>query len=164
MEFCCLGGVNALYQITGMQLQPVRDKLVKILRLKRETFSHKLYQMVFTFCLIDLAWVFFRTSNFSDALQIIKSMLTDKNIWILFDGSLFKLGLDQKNFLVMLLSIALLIFADYMKYKGVKVREIICRQELWFRWLVLSVGIAGILTFGAWGSGYNVNSFIYFQF
>lgn len=147
-----------------MQLQFVRDKLVKIFRLKRETFSHKLYQMVFTFCLIDLAWVFFRASNFSDALQIIKSMLTDKNIWILFDGSLFQLGLDQKNFLVMLLSIAILIFADYMKYKRAKVREIICRQELWFRWLVLSVGIASILTFGVWGSGYNANSFIYFQF
>lgn len=163
-NFVVWGGLNGLFQVIGDFLYPVRDRLVKILRFRRTTFSHKLYQMVFTFSLIDLSWVFFRANSFLDALYIMKSMLVANNIWILFDDSLFKLGLDWKNFLVMLLSIVLLLFVDYMKQKGIVLREVICGQELWFRWMVLAVGIACVFTFGIWGSEYNESSFIYFQF
>jgi len=145
-------------------LQPVRNKLVVFLQLNRETFSHKLYRVIATFCLIDFSWVFFRAHSIQTSLQIIKSMLTAQNIWILFDDSLFGLGLDWKNFMLMLGAIIILFFADFCKYRKIVVRNVICKQELWFRYLIVIGGMLSIIVFGIWGSGFNAESFIYFQF
>lgn len=163
-SFIAWGGLNGLFQVLGSIIKPARDRAVNALHLDRNSFSHRLYKTVATFGMVTLAWVFFRANSFKDGLRIVKRMLTAKNIWILFDDSLFKLGLDWKNFMIMLLAIALLAAADALKKRGVVVRDVICRQELWFRWLVLIGGIAGILIFGMWGSGYNAATFIYFQF
>lgn len=163
-SFIIWGGLNGVYQIVGAVLKPLRDKVVPALHLDRTTFSHKLFRTLFTFFLIDLTWVFFRANRLLDAVKIIISMLTAKNIWILFDDSLFQLGLDWKNFMVMVVAIIILLGADYLKKKGIVIREVICQQELWFRWIVMIIGIMSILLFGMWGSGYDAASFIYFQF
>lgn len=163
-SFVVWGGLNGLYQIIGSVLKPVRDKMISVFKLRRETFSHKLFQVFLTFILVDFAWLFFRASSFRDALSIIKSMFTVYNPWILFDGSLYTCGLDSKNFLLMLIAILILIAADIFKYKGIRLSNVILKQEYWFRWLVFAVAANLILLFGIWGSGYDAASFIYFQF
>lgn len=45
-------------------------------------------------------------------------MVTVKNPWVLFDGSLYECGLDEKNFRLMLLGIVILFFADFCKRNG----------------------------------------------
>jgi len=158
------GALNGLYQVIGDILKPVMNKAVRVFHVDRDSFSHRLLRMITTFILIDLSWVFFRTNSFSASIIIIRSMLTAGNIWVLFDDSIFNLGLDQKNFFVLFLSVLLLVFADLMKRKGVCLRKVIGEQGLWFRWLVIFVGVLCILIFGIWGSGYNAENFIYFQF
>lgn len=163
-SFIVWGGINGLYQIIGERLMPVRNKLNKLLRLKRESFGHKLFKVVTTFVLIDFAWIFFRANRFTDAFGIIKSMFSVRNWWVLFDDSLFTLGLDWKNFVLLILAILILLVSDIFKYKGIKVRRVIMRQELWLRWSLYIAAIAGILVFGIWGPGYDASAFIYFQF
>lgn len=163
-SFIVWGGINGIYQIIGERLMPVRNKLNKLLRLKRETFGHKLFKVVTTFALIDFAWIFFRANRFTDAFGIIKSMFSVRNWWVLFDDSLFTLGLDWKNFVLLILAILILLVSDIFKYKGIKVRRVIMRQELWFRWSLYIAAIAGILVFGIWVPGYDASAFIYFQF
>ena len=163
-SYIAWGGINGLYQVTGEILQPVRDKLVNLLHLNRESLGHKLIHIAGTFILVDFSWIFFRANHFSDALRIIKSILAAGNRWILFDGSLYKCGLDRKNFQLMLVGIGILLFADYFKHKGIKIRDIIIRQDYWFRWAFIAVSIAAILTVGIWGPNYNAANFIYFQF
>lgn len=158
------GGINGLYQVIGEILQPVRDKLVKLLHLNRESLGHKLAHIVGTFLLVDFSWIFFRANCFSDALRIIKSIRVTKNPWILFDGSLYNCGLDQKNFQLMLVGIGILLFADYFKHKGVKIRDIIIKQDYWFRWISIAFFILVLLTFGKYGPAYDAANFIYFQF
>lgn len=163
-SFVVWGGLNGVYQIIGGILKPVRDKLVDVLQLRRETFSHKLFKVISTFLLVDFAWLFFRASSFKDGLAMVRSMFTEYNPWILFDDSLYNLGLDSRNFSLMLIAIGILIIADIFKYKGIKISEVILKQEYWFRWLVFSVSASLILLFGIWGSAYDAASFIYFQF
>lgn len=163
-SFVVWGGLNGIYQIIGDILRPVRDKLVRVFELRRETFSHKLFKVISTFVLVDFAWLFFRAQSFKEALIIIKSMFTDYNPWILFDGSIYNCGLDSKNFMLMLIAILILLIADIFKYKGIKISEVILKQEYWFRWLVFGVSSSLILLFGIWGSAYDASSFIYFQF
>lgn len=146
---------------------PVRDRLQKVLHLDRNSFSHKLFQVVFTFCLVDFAWIFFRASTLQDALVAVNSIFHADNPWIFFDGSIYFVGgglLPQKGYQFLWLSIAVLLIADIFKYKGIRIREVIARQELWFRWLVYIIGVLSILVFGIYGYGFDEQNFIYFQF
>lgn len=162
--FVAWGVLNGLYQILGELLKPVRNRVVSLMRLNRDTFSHKLFNVVATFILIDISWVFFRARDISTAFDLFRSMLTADNFYILFNDSLFKAGLDAKNFLVMLLAIGVLMIADFFKYRGIEVRKALCRQELWFRWMFLIAATVFIVVFGVWGSGFSEAAFIYFQF
>ncbi len=163
-SFIVWGGLNGLYQIIGEVLQPLRDKVVKILKLNRESLGHKLIHILGTFILVDFAWIFFRAEGFRNAFAIIKSIINVRNPWILFDGSLYLCGLDEKSFRLMLISIVVLLFADICKARGIIIRKVIIEQDYWFRWIFVAVSIACILTFGIWGPGYNQSNFIYFQF
>ncbi len=164
LSFIIWGGLNGLYQVIGEILQPVRDKVVSVLRLNRSSIGHKLIKGIITFALIDFSWIFFRANGYRESLAIIQSMLTYKNPWILIDGSLYNCGLDSKNFGLMILCIAVIVFADILKKRGIKVRSVIAQQDYWCRYLVLIFAICFILIFGIWGSGYDVTGFIYFQF
>ena len=158
------GGLNGIFQIIGDRLKGVRDWLVKKLHLNRETASHKIYKIITTFILIDFTWIFFRASSATVALKMVKSIFTTYNPWILFDGSLFELGLGRKEFQFMILSIIILLIADFIKWKGHSVREWVYKQERWFRWAFYIVAILVVLVFGVWGPAFDESSFIYFQF
>lgn len=158
------GVLNGIYQVVGEILQPVRDKLVLLLHLNRESLAHKLIHIAGTFVLVDFSLIFFRAKGVGDALRIIRSIFTVKNPWILFDGSLYECGLDEKNFHLMLIGIAILLFADFCKSKGIQIRQVIIKQDYWFRWVFIASVVSAILTFGIWGPTYNEANFLYFQF
>ena len=163
-SFVIWGGLNGFYQVAGDILMPLRNKVIQVLHINPDSLGHKLYKITVTNCLICLALVFFRSNSISEAIRIVYGMLTVHNPWILMDGSLYALGLDQRNFLLLLLSIGLLFFADFCKTRGIVLRDIIIRQDYWIRWLIISLSISGILLFGIWGTSYDATNFIYFQF
>ena len=162
--FVIWGMLNGLYQMIGEALMPVRNRLVKFLGLKRESFSHKLMQTGITFGLFAFSGIFFRASDLKEAIGVMKHSVSVFNPWILTDGSLYQCGLDQKNFTVMLLSILILAVADFFKYRGVVLHKKMMEQEWWFRYLVMAGSVVMIVVLGIWGSAYHEASFIYFQF
>ncbi len=87
-----------------------------------------------------------------------------QNPQALVDGSLYELGLDRGNFGLLIISITILMLADLAKYKGIVIRDVILRQELWCRWFCYLTAIVFILVFGIWGTNYDAAGFIYFQF
>ncbi|MDE6622586.1 MAG: MBOAT family protein [Lachnospiraceae bacterium] len=158
------GLIHGIYQVIGGITRPVRDKLNRALELKPDSIGHRFLSGIVTFCLVDFAWVFFRAESIGAAIAMIKSMVHIGNISILGNGGLYDLGLSSKNFKILLLGIVVIIFADYMKYKGIKIREVILAQELWCRWLCYLAAFWFIFIFGVWGGSYDASSFIYFQF
>ncbi|MBR2527358.1 MAG: MBOAT family protein [Oscillospiraceae bacterium] len=162
--YVIFGGLNGAYQVIGYITKPIRDKFVEIFRIHRENISHQVLQVLITFHLISFSIIFFRAVNLTDAITVIRSIFTANNPWILFDGSLYNCGLDQKNFVLMILCIVFIQFVDYFKYKGIVVRQVILQQDYWFRWLFIAVSISAILLLGLWGVAYNQQNFIYYQF
>lgn len=157
------GLINGFYQVIGSILMPLRRCLVHSLGLNENSVGHKALRMLFTFILILISLVFFRASSLSMALEMLRSCIYLRP-WSLFDGSLYLLGLNKPNFTLALFSIALLLFADIMKYRGVCMRKLIMAQDSWCRVLVISLSVSLILLFGIWGNAYDAASFIYFQF
>lgn len=158
------GGLHGIYQVMGSVLKPVRDKVNQVLHLKTDSIGHKIGCGIFTFILVDFAWIFFRASSFTEACTVISGIWNMDNVHLLWGDALYQLGLNQKNFTVMIVSIVVLLVADLAKYKGIQIRKIILEQELWCRWLCYIVGVMVILIFGIWGANYDASNFIYFQF
>lgn len=164
IHFVIWGGINGLYQIIGELLMPLRKKVIALLRFNEDSLGFKAYKAFVTFCLVDISWIYFRASTFHVGNTILLSIFHSDNPWILFDGSLYQLGLNEKNFRLMLLCIGILAFADIMKRLGICVREIILKQDYLFRWIIIAFCISFVVIFGIWGGTFNESNFIYFQF
>lgn len=158
------GLLNGFYQIMGELLAPLKKSISGILGIKEDSISHRCIRVVTTFLLVDLAWVFFRAGTVFEALRIIKRMVTARNHWVWVDGSLYACGLNESNFRLMMWGILLLFAVDICKYKGIRLREVLARQDVWAQWLCVLGAVFGILLFGMWGAGYDAANFIYFQF
>lgn len=132
-NFIIWGGLHGLYQIIGYVTKNARTKIINILRIKTEVFSYRLFRVLTTFILIDFAWLFFRASSFSSALLLIKNSFYF-NPWIFTDGSIYKLGLDAKEFTVAILSIGVIFIIDLLQRRK-DVRSLLSNQNLIFRWI-----------------------------
>lgn len=164
-SFVIWGGLQGVFQILSEFLMPVRKRVIKFLRLDDHSLGYKAAQALTTFVLFDFTSIFFRANSARKALEVIRLMfVSDKNMGLLFDGSLYNCGLDEKNYWVMIFGIMLIAFADYLKHKGIKVREVIMRQDYPIRCIVYIGAILGILLFGKWGPVFDKAAFIYFQF
>ncbi len=158
------GAMNGVMQILGDLLKPARERTLDALRVDRASFGHRLLQMLLTFVLVDFAWVFFRAPTLSAALGVIRQTFSAFNPWVLFDGTLYTLGLSAVDLWVLVAAIALLLTADILHERGVRIRDSLLRQPLPLRWAVYYGAVMVLLVFGVYGPGYDAASFIYFQF
>lgn len=158
------GGLNGGFQVLSKLTVSLRKRIKHMFGIQENRFSHRLLRIMLTFLFIDFTWFFFRVDGLREAACILKNIVTGFNPWILADESLFHCGLDRRNFQLLILSIGVLLVADYGKYRGICIRKKILEQDFWFRWLVFAGGTLFILIFGVWGGNYDAKSFIYFQF
>ncbi|WP_298838115.1 MBOAT family O-acyltransferase [Clostridium sp.] len=161
-NFIIWGGLHGIYQITENFTKPLRKRIVKTLKIKTEVFSFKFFQVFITFMLVNFAWIFFRASSLSTAITIIKNIFYF-NPWVLINGSIFKLGLDSKDFQFALVGIILVLTVDILR-RTKNLRNVLAKQNIMFRWITYVGAALVILIFGLYGPGYSMQQFIYSQF
>ena len=161
-HFVFWGGMHGALRILEEWLSPACNKYLG--KWFQDSFAVRLLRRIVTFLLVTMAWVAFRASSIRQTFDLWKSMLGTFNPWVLFDQSLYGLGLDEKEVRVLLIGIAFMILVDLSLQWKKNLADAILRQPIWFRWLVLYVGIAVILIFGVYGAQYDAADFIYFQF
>lgn len=150
--------------ICSTVFEPEIRKLTALLRINTEAWSWKVFQMVRTFLLFVFSRILTVPGSVRGTLRVGKRLLLRFHPEGFFDGSLFTLGLDRADFFLVLVSIALLLAVDYMKEKGVHMRERIAESNTVFRWAIYFIGVFSILVLGIYGSGYDAASFIYMKF
>jgi D-alanyl-lipoteichoic acid acyltransferase DltB (MBOAT superfamily) len=163
VTFIFWGLLNGAYQVLGAVLKPVRDLLVKILRIDRNSFSHAAVKTVVTFLLFSYSMIFFRAESIGKGMDVLISSLSFEP-WVFTNGDFLRLGLDGPNMFVTLMGLALIILVDIANYKGVVIKDSILKCEWWIRWLIMLGAILVIAVCGVWGPGYDATSFIYQQF
>ncbi len=164
MHYVVWGGIHGMYQVVGELVAPARKKLVEFLRLNSESLGFKIYRAIGTFLLLAVTHIFFRADSLKTAVSMYNSMIRANNPWILFDGSLYNLGIAATDFRFMLIGIAVLIAVDIINRNNIRIRDKLAAQDYPVRWLVTAGAIVLILTFGIWGANYNSANFMYFQF
>lgn len=159
------GGLHGIYQVFGEILAPVRKKLVKVFKVNDGVFSYKLGQILFTFSLTSLTWVFFRAETIREALYFFKRMFTVWNPWVFFNEGLYEYGLDRVEVNILFAALIVLLLAEILKYfKKQRISEFLMEQNLWFRWIVVIGMIVACVVYGEYGISFDSNQFIYFQF
>ena len=73
------------------------------------------------------------------------------------------IGMDEKDFYVMLIGLTVLGLVDYFRQR-VDLKAALDRQNLVFRYFVYYIMIFTVLIFGIYGPEYDASAFIYFQF
>ena len=79
----------------------------------------------------------------------------------LFTGRIFKLGLNQKEFIVLVFSLVILWVTGYLQEKGVVIRTWIMKRNIVIRWGIYFAVIWLIWICGSYGYGFNAADFIY---
>ena len=164
-NFVVWGGLHGLYQILGEIFAPLRNKVVKITKTNQTVFSYKLGQILFTFSLTTLTWVFFRAKTLGEAMLFFERMFTRWNPWVFFNEGMYKFGLDRREVNILFVALIVMLLVEVVKYtKNKVISDFILEQNLWFRWVTVMGLIIATLVYGEYGVAFDSNQFIYFQF
>lgn len=164
-SFVVWGGIHGLYQVIADLLKTSKTKIREKMNIRTDCISWKLLQTVVTFGLVVFAWIFFRADTITDALRFIKRIIVKPTPWLLFNGGIYKLGLDRAEMNILVFALIILLLVDLIKYnKKQTIDAFLFEQNIWFEWLVIIALIVMIFIFGEYGPSYDPQQFIYFQF
>ena len=151
---------HALLQIIGHILAPLRAKGLGLVRANKECFSFRLGQKIITFAFVTYGWLIFRANSLGDAVRLTKALAVRPFSLTQLDSLLF----SDKEFRVFVIATTVLLAVSIMQSRGVKIRETLSRQNLWFRWAVCLAAIFAVIIFGLYGHGFNASDFLYMQY
>lgn len=156
------GFLNGFYQAVSIWCKPIRDRMCKTFRVKRNSFSHKLFQIALTFFLFCTTLIFVRVGSVTQGFYILFNSFK-LNPWIFTDGTLYNLGMDMTEFWF---SVALIIFYMIIQLaqRNKTIIEEIGKLHITLRWIIYLFSVMFVLIFGVYGKGYDLVQFIYFQF
>lgn len=169
INYFIYGFYNGILITLGMQFGEKSVAFAEnTLKINRNTFSWKLFQVLRTFTFVCFGRILFKANTFMGALTIYKDMFTHFNPWIFFDDSLYSYGLSAKQLHVLLYATIVLvvvsILQELLRKKGTYLRETIAGQNVVFRYLLCFGALMIILIFGMYGPGYNAGDFIYMKY
>ena len=161
-KYIAWGLMHALYQIVGEITSKWRKKLYRLIRMEETELAASIIKKTLTFLWVMLAWIIFRAGSLRVGVKMLASLFTVRNPWIFFDDSLFALGLDIKEFMILLLAI-LVLFAVSYKQSRMKMQmgEWLLRQHILLRWGIYLAVLLCIVVFGMYGYGFDARDFIY---
>ncbi|WP_304332858.1 MBOAT family protein [Brachyspira innocens] len=163
--FIAWGAIHGIFHIIEEQLKPIKEKYLNKFKIKTNAFSFALIEIIITFIIVDLAWIFFRAETIHDAIHYIQRIFTRIDLWTLFDGTLYGLGLNIFEMNILIIALFILISFDLVKYtRKESIFEFLNKQNLYFRWFVMLFLIFYIIVYGKYGAGFDPKQFIYFQF
>lgn len=159
------GGIHGAYEVIGGEISSWKERFLSKYRVKKESISYKFGQIILTFLLVDFAWIFFRSNSLNDAFGLIGRIITKWDPWVLFDQSLYSLGLNQTEIHILCISLVILLMVDLVRYRYQKTLDVFLKEQcLWFSWGAIFILFFIILIYGIYGPTFDAKQFIYFQF
>ncbi|NUO83757.1 MBOAT family protein [candidate division KSB1 bacterium] len=151
--FIIWGALHGIYLIFAIISRPYKDTLLQLLGLSKRPFALKALQVLTTFALVNLGWLFFRANNLSDALLLLH------NLFVLAPlASVFEF-ITPGALALNLLLIAILELAHYVEKETPFILSL-TRKPALIRWPAYVAVTLAILYLSS-SSGHQ---FIYFQF
>ncbi|MCR5526369.1 MAG: hypothetical protein K6F39_03185 [Lachnospiraceae bacterium] len=163
LNYLAWGVMHGMYQITGALTEKPRDAVYRVFGVEKNTRGYEWLKRAGTFFWVMLAWVMFRAESLTLGIEMICSMFSCFNPWVLFSDSILELGLSWREWCMLILSVYTLVRVSELQ-KKCSIRDRIMAQPLIFRWALYILAIVVIFVFGTYGHGFSAKDFIYAGF
>jgi D-alanyl-lipoteichoic acid acyltransferase DltB (MBOAT superfamily) len=157
------GALNGFYLIFALITQNLRTKIIAFLGVDKQPTLYYVIQIITTFILVDVAWVFFRAHTMNDAIYILKSICTTTGsdfIQLMHNKGLIGELTPTISLLSKSIFLILLLEMVHILQKRVSIIEFINAKPWYIRWGIYYLFVLILLTM----STSTNNQFIYFQF
>lgn len=161
-KFIAYGLYHGLIISVSSLLAPLYRKGLEVFSINQKSGGWKVVQILRTFFLINISWYFDMAVSLSAAFAMMKTTVTEFSLSAFKDGSLLTLGLDQLDYLILLVGCLVVFFISFLQERGVKIRESLAAKPLLLRWAVYGMLLFGIPMFGYVMT--TTGGFIYAQF
>jgi len=142
----------------GMLCEPLFAKFYKKTGINSECIGLRVWRHIRTLLIIFVGETIFGAPTLTDAFRILGSVFRP------YDGAALSVGLDWKEYIVLLFGAAVLLAVGILNERKINVYEKIGGWVLPARWAVYLAAVAVIVVFGAYGSPYAAVPFIYGNF
>lgn len=159
-KFVVYGIYQAVFVSTGTLFEPLYEKMRAVFRMRADGLW-RIFRILRTFFILTIGRYFSIAASTRDALRLLRATFRTFNPWVLLDGSLYTMGLNRKNFWLLLYAIVGLMIIDVMQERGIRIRSWIAERNLIFRWTIYYIALFSLIIFGMYGPGYDAASFIY---
>ena len=164
-KYIAFGVWNGLIIMLSALLGPVYEKTRSALHIRESAAWWKLFQMLRTFIIVLIGYVFDIADNFTNAMQMLWLMLTDQTTSGVMK-QLHTLGLVKAEYAaVMICTLVLLYFSIRLEQTSLdSPADLLERRSGFIQWIALFMLIICILIAGTYGPIYDPAGFIYMQF
>ena len=140
--------------LTGSLIAPLSISLAEKLHIRRDHFLYRTLQGIRTFVLVCIGELIFRALSLGQALGMLKKIGTQFTTAVLRDGSLFTMGMDRQDYIIVFVTLVIVLIVGIVQERGVRIREYLAGRNLAVRFAAGYALILFIVIFGAYGLGY----------
>ena len=164
-KYVAFGAWNGLIIMVSILLQPLFDGAKKKLHIRDANPLFILFQMLRTFLIVLVGYVFDVAPSFHQAMRTFWLFFTNQSLAVGRE-QIGALGLGKKDYIVLIAAVLVMFVASIIqeRHSTTTIREMMDRKPFILRFVLLYLGVMAVLIFGIYGSGYNAADFVYMQF
>lgn len=164
-KYVAFGVWNGGIIMLSTLLKPTYDAALSKLKINAQSWWYSLFQILRTFVIVFIGYIFDIAPNFSGAMKMTKAMLFDQH---LRSGihQIMKLGLANKEYILLAICTLVIFIVSVIqeKHNTTTLREMLDKKPFILRFALIFFCIITIIIFGVYGPGYNPSEFVYMQF
>lgn len=165
-KYVAFGVWNGMVILLSTLLQPVSDRVIGALRIRRESRRYRVFSILRTFVVVLIGYYFDLAENLSSALHMLARSVTDFHLSQLRPVAVLQtLPLDLYDWFVLALGVTVIFTASLIQERRRQsIRALLDEARLPLRWGVLLAGVFSVVLLGMYGPGLNAADFVYMQF
>ena len=162
-NFVVWGLLNAFFILLAEEFKPVSQRFRAKHAQLVAGFGYRVFETLRTFLLVCSMRVLDCYRDVAVSFRAIGTVFTDFNWREAFSGTLLQLGLTGADYIVSFCGVIVMFAVSCVQEKRGSVREALWEKPV-LSYAVFFVLAVAVLTFGAYGVGYDASQFIYNQF
>ncbi len=161
-KYVMFGVWNGGIIMLSILMQPLFDSWTDKLHLKRESFGFRLFQMVRTFIVVLVGYVFDVAPDMQQAFVTIGKFFTAQSFSGFF-AQFSTLNLYGSDCLLIALGTLTIWITSLIqeKHPDTDIRTMLDKKPFFLRAALLYIGVMSVIVFGVYGSGCNIADFVY---
>lgn len=164
LTFLVWGGLHGLYRI----IEEIVDKRRRNVDVRsNDSLVDKLFSLfriIWTFMIVDFAWLFFRAESLNKAFLIVRKIFTELELVQTIRDELWTFGLAKKELIIWFAGLLAVFSVDFLHEKKVDIGGWIAKRNVVFRWTLYIAYFLFMMASTIYYYGYSASTFIYSGF